>query len=331
MKPQRNRGSPLSQLARLRVSSPMTGYGGLSTRAYRAYNARVIGPPLASLLLRGSSSPARGLLINDVVTAPALIDHNHHGNNTRYCSTNTARDSNQQTHHHNHTCHVPKPSSLHSGLFSCSTTGSDIRKWEASSTLVPPYTLSSPSPGSVSLIGQSPISPTVPSYPISSTSNGCFLILPHRPSPRRPMAFSTYSTASSDISTPRSASPSSIASARSSHSSVSSKRLSLSLQRRQSALNPMSSVDISAIEEQMKMAALDGLRGYAQNHYGEVQQYRSTDYVPQSAAGGYQVLREPLWNKGMRFTNFNKTLCCPDRGHPLTLKPNLPRSLFHPR
>lgn len=64
----------------------------------------------------------------------------------------------------------------------------------------------------------------------------------------------------------------------------------------------MSSVDITAIEQQMKMAALDGLRGYAQNHYGEVHQYRTTDYVPQSAAGGYQVLREPLWNKGLSFT-----------------------------
>ncbi|CAJ2508075.1 Uu.00g092610.m01.CDS01 [Anthostomella pinea] len=64
----------------------------------------------------------------------------------------------------------------------------------------------------------------------------------------------------------------------------------------------MSSVDISAIEEHMKMASLDGLRGYAQDHYGEVQQYRTTDYVPKSAAGGFQVLREPLWNKGLSFT-----------------------------
>ncbi|KAF3025909.1 hypothetical protein G7054_g9569 [Neopestalotiopsis clavispora] len=64
----------------------------------------------------------------------------------------------------------------------------------------------------------------------------------------------------------------------------------------------MSSVNIAAIEAQMKMAALDGLRGYAQNHYGEVQQYRSTDYVPKSSAGGYQVLREPLWNKGLSFS-----------------------------
>ncbi|KAI0157633.1 NADP-dependent malic enzyme [Xylariaceae sp. FL1272] len=112
----------------------------------------------------------------------------------------------------------------------------------------------------------------------------------------------TYSTASSDISTPRSSSPSSIFSGRSSHTSAASKRLSLSLQRRQSALNPMSSVDVAAIEQQIKMTSLDGLRGYAQDHYGEVKQYRTTDYVPKSAAGGYQVLREPLWNKGLSFT-----------------------------
>lgn len=62
--------------------------------------------------------------------------------------------------------------------------------------------------------------------------------------------------------------------------------------------NPMNSVDINAIEEKMKAAALDQHRGYAQNHYGEVQQYRSTEYVPKSSACGYQVLREPAWNKG---------------------------------
>ncbi|KAI8625145.1 NADP-dependent malic enzyme [Xylariaceae sp. FL1651] len=116
------------------------------------------------------------------------------------------------------------------------------------------------------------------------------------------MAYNIYNTASPDISTPRSSSPSSIFSGRSSHTSATSKRLSLSLQRRQSAFNPMSTVDIAAIEQRMKMAALDGLRGYAQDHYGEVKQYRSTDYVPKSAAGGYQVLREPLWNKGLSFT-----------------------------
>ncbi|KAM0335682.1 hypothetical protein ACHAQA_000731 [Verticillium albo-atrum] len=64
----------------------------------------------------------------------------------------------------------------------------------------------------------------------------------------------------------------------------------------------MNSVDISAIEDKMKAAALDQHRGYAQNHYGEVQQYRSTDYVPKSSACGYQVLREPSWNKGLSFT-----------------------------
>ncbi len=60
----------------------------------------------------------------------------------------------------------------------------------------------------------------------------------------------------------------------------------------------MSSVDIRAIQEQMKMAALDGLKGYAQDHYAEVQQYSKTEYVSKAAASGFQVLREPLWNKG---------------------------------
>lgn len=49
----------------------------------------------------------------------------------------------------------------------------------------------------------------------------------------------------------------------------------------------------------MKAAALDSFKGYAQNNYGTVQQYRTTDYVPKNSAGGYQVLREPAWNKGI--------------------------------
>lgn len=60
----------------------------------------------------------------------------------------------------------------------------------------------------------------------------------------------------------------------------------------------MQSVDTSALEAQMKMAALDGLRGYSQDHYAVVKQYRTTDYVPKNQAGGYQVIREPAWNKG---------------------------------
>jgi malate dehydrogenase (oxaloacetate-decarboxylating)(NADP+) len=61
----------------------------------------------------------------------------------------------------------------------------------------------------------------------------------------------------------------------------------------------MAAVDVDAIDAQMKMAALDTLKGYAQDHYGVVEQYRTTDYVPKSSAGGYQVLREPAWNKGI--------------------------------
>ncbi|KAK1491960.1 malic enzyme [Colletotrichum cuscutae] len=62
--------------------------------------------------------------------------------------------------------------------------------------------------------------------------------------------------------------------------------------------NPMSSVDISVIEDKMRMASLDQHRGYSQNTFGEVQQYRNTEYVPKTQATAFQILREPLWNKG---------------------------------
>jgi malate dehydrogenase (oxaloacetate-decarboxylating)(NADP+) len=60
----------------------------------------------------------------------------------------------------------------------------------------------------------------------------------------------------------------------------------------------MAAVDIDAIEAQMKMAALDTLKGYSAEHYGTIKQYRETDYIAERNAGGYQVLREPAWNKG---------------------------------
>jgi malate dehydrogenase (oxaloacetate-decarboxylating)(NADP+) len=68
--------------------------------------------------------------------------------------------------------------------------------------------------------------------------------------------------------------------------------------RRISGFNPLQAVDIDAIEAQMKMAALDTLKGYSSDHYGTVKQYRETDYIMERNAGGYQVLREPAWNKG---------------------------------
>ena len=119
-------------------------------------------------------------------------------------------------------------------------------------------------------------------------------------SPAHAMASYAYtnSTSSSDISTPRSISPSSSI-GRSSQSSISSsKRLSISHSRRISAQNPMSSIDITTIEEAMRMANLDTLKGYAQKNYGEVQQYATTEYLTQNQALGYQVLNEPHWNKG---------------------------------
>lgn len=134
------------------------------------------------------------------------------------------------------------------------------------------------------------------------TSSLLSLFLPPPPPPLSltyAMASSAPSSASSDISTPRSTSPSSSAgSGRSSQSSV-SHRVSLSSSRRISASNPMSSVDIATIEEAMKMANLDTLRGYTQSAYPEVHQFAKTEYITKAQAAGYQVLREPLWNKGM--------------------------------
>lgn len=121
-------------------------------------------------------------------------------------------------------------------------------------------------------------------------------------------AFST-SSSGSDLSTPRSSSPhssASVASARSSHSSTFSaaKRMSISSVRRTSASNPMSSVDLSTIEEALRMANLDTLRGYCQNNYGEVHQETNTEYIAQEDARGYQVLNQPHWNKGKPYSSF---------------------------
>lgn len=60
----------------------------------------------------------------------------------------------------------------------------------------------------------------------------------------------------------------------------------------------MSAVDLEAIQEAMKTASLDQHRGYAQDHYGEVKQDHTTEYVAKTDAAGYQIIREPLWNKG---------------------------------
>ncbi|KAH6611138.1 malic enzyme [Trichoderma cornu-damae] len=94
------------------------------------------------------------------------------------------------------------------------------------------------------------------------------------------MASSARSADSPDVFTPRSTSPS---------------------PRRLTDFNPMSSVDVTAIEEAMKLASLDQHRGYAQDHYTEVKQDHETQYLQESEASAYQVLREPLWNKGLSF------------------------------
>ena len=61
----------------------------------------------------------------------------------------------------------------------------------------------------------------------------------------------------------------------------------------------MAAIDVEALEAQMRISSLDHLRDYSQDHYAVVKQYHETEYVPRSQAAGYQILREPLWNKGM--------------------------------
>lgn len=69
-------------------------------------------------------------------------------------------------------------------------------------------------------------------------------------------------------------------------------------------MNPMSTVDIQALEEAMKAAQLDQLRGYRKDTYAEVKQSRENVYVTdvaQHQAVGPQILREPMFNKGNYF------------------------------
>jgi malate dehydrogenase (oxaloacetate-decarboxylating)(NADP+) len=74
--------------------------------------------------------------------------------------------------------------------------------------------------------------------------------------------------------------------------------MSLSSRRISAPFNPMAAVDVAALEAQMKKSALDGLRGYSQDHFAVVKQTKGTEYVPKDKAAGYQMLREPAWNKG---------------------------------
>jgi len=92
----------------------------------------------------------------------------------------------------------------------------------------------------------------------------------------------------------------------------------------------MSSVDITTIEEAMRTANLDTLRGYAQNHFGEVRQYATTEYISQNQALGYQVLNEPLWNKGKLRRRLiiipSAPSCCLDRHEACSPPPTFGRT-----
>lgn len=163
--------------------------------------------------------------------------------------------------------------------------------------MFPPKETPKGSPISSSALPQIQYFPNLPFHPVLPLYCSMQREFVSRP----PMASYSYSNSSFEISTPRSTSPSSTLSRSSTATSI-SKRMSIS-GRRISGFNPMAAVDIDAIEAQMKMAALDTLKGYSAEHYGTIKQYRETDYIAERNAGGYQVLREPAWNKGTYLPN----------------------------
>ncbi|CAN8095495.1 unnamed protein product [Discula destructiva] len=90
--------------------------------------------------------------------------------------------------------------------------------------------------------------------------------------------------------------------------------MSISSRRRTSNWNPMSAVDVKALEEAMKAQQLDQLRGYRKDTYGEVKQTKEPLYVTELTkrqAIGQNVLNEATFNKGLSFTpeeRVNKSL-----------------------
>ncbi|KAG6041237.1 hypothetical protein E4U41_005520 [Claviceps citrina] len=115
---------------------------------------------------------------------------------------------------------------------------------------------------------------------------------------------STHKSEGSDVSTPASSSPpSSVCSGRSSRTCVSSKPLSTS-GRRLSDLNPMPTTgkNVFAMGDAVGTGVVDQRRGYATDAYAEARQDGASEHVAKSQAAGYQLIREPLWNKGLSFT-----------------------------
>ncbi|KNA96396.1 hypothetical protein FOXG_01611 [Fusarium oxysporum f. sp. lycopersici 4287] len=153
-----------------------------------------------------------------------------------------------------------------------------------SSTLTRASTRSSTVPPAVVLTATTNNRRPRPSNPRLSYSSFFPFSSPHLPLSMSMASSSPHSTASSEIATPRSRSS------------------TTSSPRRLTDSNPMSPVDLSKIEQEIKMAALDQHRGYVQDHYAEVKQDRTPEYVDESNAAGYQIVREPLWNKGLAFT-----------------------------
>lgn len=137
-----------------------------------------------------------------------------------------------------------------------------------------------PSSLSLAAINSASPSPTPTRHHLSTLST--------RPNPRMSSPPSSKSSATPTPTTSiRSTSPpSSISSAPSMHTST-------------KPLSPFSFVDTAALDAQMKLASINHLAGYSTKSYpAPVAQLEPTEYTPEEMSRGYQVLREPAWNKG---------------------------------
>lgn len=111
---------------------------------------------------------------------------------------------------------------------------------------------------------------------------------------RRTMA-SAPSTASTSATTTTLPTPASSSHSISPPSSVKSSNPSTVL----TTANHRPVIDTAAIDAQMKLASLNHLAGYATTSYPDaVPQSSTTKYTPEEMARGYEVLREPFFNKG---------------------------------
>lgn len=111
----------------------------------------------------------------------------------------------------------------------------------------------------------------------------------------------TSSISTSPASTVLSTPSSSVSSLSPMRMSTSSKHIFLPSGRHSTGVNTDSMGDTTSLENSFKIASFDTIRSYAQNYYAVAEQPHETEDIPRPSARGYQLLREPSWNKGEEY------------------------------